>query len=372
MQTVSDAFLAAVSAGHTLSTRVTLIEPSGTQTPLAIEDGSVTLDGPSQTRGSLSLDLTPDIAVPDLPGDLLAPYGNEILVERGVRFDDGTEELVPLITARLEDSGTQDGGSGLSIGITALDRSAKLIEAVMENAGSIARGTNCADAILALIDQTYPDCPYNTGEFDAITVTLPLLTYGAGDDRWDLCRGIAEAAQCSLYFDGSGTLRLTPLAIGPPVSAEIVEGEGGTLLEVDKNWSRENACTRVVVLAEGSGDEPVRGVAVDDDPNSPTWHGGPFGRVTFEWSTEYITGATTADIQTAADQVADNILNLKRGTAQQINFTSIHNPALEPFDVVRLTRTVLGVDENHVLDSLTFPLNREGTMTGETRLSRVY
>lgn len=372
MQTVSEDFLAAVRGGHTLSTRLTIIETSGTESDLTIEDGSVTLDGPSQTRASLSLDLTPDNPVPDLPGDLLAPYGNEIQVERGVRFDDGTDELVPLGRFRLDETDSNSDRGGLTIALTAFDRSVKLIEAVMENSGSIARGTNCADAILSLIDQVYLDCPYNTAEFDAITTTLPLLTYGAGDDRWDLCRGIAEAAQSSLYFDGTGTLRLLPLAIGSSLAYEIVEGDGGNLLDMGKNWGREDACTRVVVLAEGSGDEPVRGEAIDDDPNSPTWHGGPFGRKTFEWSTEYITGATTADIQAAADQVAQNILDLKRGTAQRINFSSIHNPALEPFDVVRLTRTALGVDENHVLDSLTFPLTREGTMTGETRLSRVY
>lgn len=372
MQTVSDEFLAAVRGGHTLSTAVTLVEPSGTETPIEILDGSVTLDGPSQTRGALSLELNPDIEFPDAEDALLAPYGNEIRVERGVRFDDGTWEMVPLVVARLDETSGQSSRGGLTISVTALDRSAKLIEAVMENSGSIARGTNCADAILSLIDQVYPDCPYNTGEFDAILVTLPLLTYAAGDDRWDLCQGIAEAAQSRLYFDGTGTLRLTPIAIGSQVAYEIVEGEGGNLLDMGKTWGRENACNRVVVTAEGSGDEPVVGTAVDDDPTSPTWYGGPFGRVTFEWATEYITGATTADIEEAANQVAQNILDDKRGTSQEIDFTAIHNPALEPFDVVTLRRLELGVNENHVLDSLTFPLTREGTMSGTTRLSRVY
>ena len=44
------------------------------------------------------------------------------------------------------------------------------------------------------------------------------------------------------------------------------------------------------------------------------------------------------------------------------------NPALEPDDLVQVTRTRAGLTaEAHIVDSVTIPLTAEGTMTGRTR-----
>lgn len=360
MQTVSDRFAEATAASATISTTVLL---DGDELPIG--DGSVNLDGTSTTRGSVSLSLAPDAAdladlVPVDYDSALAPVGPELQVLRGFTFPDETTETVPLGVFRVDETTTTDDGS-LGITVTGLDRSAILIEAVFEDAGQIASGTNCGTAIQALVSAAYPDVTY---DFDSTSVTLPALAYQAGDDRWDFCQGIAEAAGCSLYFDARGylVLRYKPILDVPDLT--IAEGTGGTLLGASKRWGRENACNRVVVTGENSGNTPVVGIALDDNPASPTYYYGDFGKVTFSYSSEYVTSTAQAN------QVAENILAQKLGTGQQISFDAMVNPALEPLDVVLLQRERLGVNEMHILDSLQIPLGL-GSMSGVTRVTRV-
>lgn len=362
MQSVSDAFLDAIGNSHQFKSIATLIETDGTETVLDVIDGSVTLDGTAATRGACSLTLSPDTPIPDEPTSLLAPYGNEIRVERGVIFTDGTWETVPLGVFRLDETDVSDSGE-VAIEVSCLDRSSIVIDAVFERTGNIAQGTNIGTAIEDLLNEVpaLADVPRS---FATVTTTTPLLSYEAGDDRWDFCQGLAEAALCDLYFDGTGTLVLRHA----PQSnvADFTVSEGTNLLGISKRWGRENGVNRVVVTGETSGETPVYGEAIDDDPQSPTWYYGDFGQLTFAYSSEYVID----DDQAAT--VAQNILDQKLGTGQQIAFESLVNPALEPSDLIQVTRERLGVNELHILDQITIPLTAEGSMSGQTRVARVF
>jgi hypothetical protein len=365
----SDRFASALALSHQVTATATLIAGGVGLVDLPIASGSVNLDGTAATRASLSLDLAigaNDLdLIPDVATDMLAPYGNEIAVRRGLIYTDGTTETVGLGIFRIDEVDIDDGDE-LRVSISGLDRSAIIIEAVFETSGNVAADTNVADAIEAVIAEVYPV----TTDFVDTDVTLPELHYEAGDDRWDFARGCAEAAQCSLYFDGDGTLVMRPLpqALTPVYS--ITEGEGGTLLGASKRWGRGDACNRVVVTGENASEDPVSGEATDDTPGSPTLYGGPFGRVTFAYSSSFITD------NDQADSVAQTILTQKLGTGQQISFDALVNPALEPFDTVGVRREQIGIggenrEELHILDSISVPLTHDGTMTGQTRVARV-
>ncbi len=363
MQSSSARFAEAIVNGYTLSTNVLLKEPSGTLSELGILDGSVTRDGTAATRTAITLDLPPDPdLVPNLPGDPLAPYWNELHVSRGIEFPDGTVEEIPLGVFMLDETSVDDPGDDLPIQVSALDRSQRVIDAVMEEPGQIASGTLCTDAIEALISEVLPDAEFDFSDSD---VTLPLLSYAQGDDRWDLCQGIAEATQSDLYFDARGICVMRAHPETDVADLVISEGEGGVLCSASKRWSRADACNRVVVSGESSGSDPVIGVAIDDDPLSPTRYGGPFGRITFPWSSEYVTDTAQAEA------VAGRILSLKRGTGQQIGFGSLVDPRLEPFDIVHVRRERLGIDALYIVDSIQLPLT-EAKMSAETRTARVF
>lgn len=363
MQSTSDAFNEAITESHKLACRVTLTDTQGNETELDVLDGTVTLDGTAATRGQCSLTLSPDTEIPDTPTSILAPYGSEIAVMRGVTFPSGDTEMVPLGVFRIDETDVSDTGD-IDLQVSALDRSARIIEAVFEDAGQIAQGTNCADQIQDFIYAAFPDVVYDSTEsvWDDVTTTTPLLGYPAGGDRWDTCLALAEAAQCELFFNAVGelVLRYRPSA----TIADYVVSEGTVLLSASKRWGRESACNRVVVEGANATDTPVFGEASDDDPLSPTYYGGDFGKVTFNYSSEYITDSDQAN------SVADIILRQKKGTGQQIGFTSLVLPQLEPGDCVEVIRERLGISELHVIDSLQIPLG-PGEMSATTRSLQV-
>lgn len=362
MQDVSDRFRQEVRGSHTPAYSITL---DGQELP--VQDGTVTLDGQAATRGGLSLTLAVSSAeiadyVPGGIDSLLAPAGNEISVSRGVVYPDSTTELVPLGVFRIDDTNADDDGANVPIQVAALDRSSRIIEAVFETAGFTAAGTAVEDEIERVVREAWPGCPLDLAATD---VTLPLLSWSAGDDRWEYCRALAEAGAADLFFSPTGTLTLRKTALRSltPV-LEIVEGDGGTLLKVGKRVAREGAANRVEVRGETSGADPVVGEAIDNDPNSPTYYGGKFGKVTFPWSSSYVTDSDKAD------DVAQVILNKKLGLNQQVQLESVVNPALEVFDTILVQRARMNIDaELHTVDSLSIPLTSSSpAMAVGTRL----
>lgn len=362
---VSDAFNEAVGGSHKPVVSVTL---DGQE--VEIREGQVTLDATSATRASLSATLAiGDDAladwVPDNPTDRLAPYGNTLEVRRGVEFPDGTTEMVPLGVFRIDETTVDDSGEDVTIQVSGLDFSQYLIDAVFEANGQVPQGDDAAETIQRLVDDALVGVTYADDFFDQ-AVSLPLLNYEAGGDRWDFCQGLAEAiGGYSLYFDGEGVLTLRPQPQAAEADYVVTEGEGGNLLSISKRWTVDGAVNRVVVTGENDTDTPWYGETKDEDEGSPTNYYGPFGKFTFTYSSNYIISDDNAQ------QVAENILALKLGTGQQISFASLVNPALEPLDVVEVVRERVGVSELHVLDSLTIPLAPGEAMSCTTRVARV-
>lgn len=366
MRPVSEAWADGISHSHGLAVQVTLL-PEGVDLPVL--DGAVTLDGKAATRATLDLSVAPDPAmelVPSEPTDRLAPYGNELQIRRGLIYPDGGEELVSIGIFRIEDVDVEDTAEELSLRISGLDRSARIIDAAFEDAYQVPAGTLITSALLDDIKTVYPDV---VASISASSVTAPVVIVAEeGEDRWAFWQGMATALGAELYFDGDGVLVLRELASATQEpAAYLTEGEGGVLVSAAKSWTRQGAFNRVIATGEGTalGGAPPRGVATDDDPFSPTFYGGPFGRVPRFYSSSWITSSDQAS------DAASGILRAELGTTQQVSFGAVVNPALEPGDVVRVTRERTGVDEDHVIDELTIPLTAEAIMNGRTRATVV-
>lgn len=363
----SDTFDAALASSHNPYVKAVVIDgDTGAETELPLAEGSaITLEGDAATRASLSLTVPIEDSelIPDDAEDALAPYGNEIVVEAGGVTPAGVLERVQMGVFRVDDVNVSGEPGEQTIEISAFDRSARIIDAVFEEAGTVEKGTNALDAAKSVIQQAYPDTQF---DFVTSSVTLPLLSFEAEDDRWDFAQGCAEAAGCLLYFNNLGVCVAKPQTQGLGYDLSVSEGEGGILLSARKSWSRENATNRVVTYGENSSDQVVSGEAMDLDPDSPTYYFGKFGKCTFSYSSEYI----TEDDQ--AQDVANNILELRRGVGKSIDFGSLPNYALEPYDRIMVVRESLKMNEVHIVDSLTVPLDGSGEMSGTTRLARAF
>jgi hypothetical protein len=361
MRSVTERFAATITTSHVVATQATVVDSEGVETVVPIVEGSVTLDQQAAVRGRCDLLLVDDGTldlVPAAPADLLAPYGNEIRVERGVTFPDGTTELVSLGVFRIEDAQVDETPGQLQIRIAGRDRAARFEDARFEAPYQVAASTNYATAIEAVLTDAWPDVPTS---FESTALTTPALVAQEGDDRWAFAQEMARSLGMSLYFDGDGTCVMSPDVLAEPV-VTIAEGDGGVLLQAGRQWSRQGTFNRVIATGENTGETaPARGVATDDNALSPTYYFGAFGKV----PRFYVSPFITTDAQ--AEAAAQSILERELGTTEQVSFGSFVLPHLEPGDTARITRLATGIDEDHVIDQLTIPLTATEAMSGATR-----
>lgn len=348
MRPVSAAFLEAVRHSHQIAVRVEILENGAVvRTVDSVIGGSVTLDATAKIRGRCDVAIVDDDLIPSRPQDLLTPYGNELRVWRGIRYPDGEEELVSVGVFGIRDVTVDRDGQ---IRVEGLDRAAKVAEARLEQVHVVPVGT---DYVTAIRDLIVAGVPTTTFAFPPSSRTTPLLVFEEGDDRWERAVEMATSLGMSIYFDGDGVCTMRPEVTVESVPVfEMVDGADGVLIDIGKEWSRENVYNRVIATGENSSlTEPVRAVATDNDPTSPTYYEGKYGRRPRFYSSQYI-----YTVEQAQD-AADGMLARQAGLTQQVRFGAVVNPALEPGDVVAVRRHAIGVSlEAHVLDSLTIPL----------------
>lgn len=373
MRVTSERWLPAIFDTHQMVSEVQLV--GGDLLPLI--DGSVTLDAKAATRGGCDLIFPGDVGsglVPSDPNDPLSPYGQELQVRRGIRYGPGDEELVSLGIFGIQESEINPDDS--SIRVTGLDKSQKVIDASFEETKSIAGGSDFLDALLNVVQEALPAVEY---DFVQRTATTPTLLAEEGDDRWQFALDMAASIGLELYFDGDGVmlLRVIPEVGSSGPDIYLVEGQGGlevkppSLLDASKTLSRTDSHNRWIVTGDNpdNGGVPPRAVVTDDRDTSPTNYFGRFGKKPKFYSSTFI--ATDAQAMDAAQ----GLKSKEMGIAQSVNFGSLVNPALEPDDIARITRTLEDgfpvIDEDHIIDQLVIPLKQDGKMTGQTRAAQV-
>lgn len=361
MRPVSTRFIETLGSSHKIAVEASIVQTG--QVLEGLVEGAVNLDSTAAIRGSVDLTIIDNgqyNLVPTSPADALAPYGNEIQVKRGIEFSDGTKEMVSLGVFRIDTVDVNDTGQGTEIRISGLDRAASIGDAKFDSPGEVNATTTVSTAIQDLVGDVRSDIQYR---FDAVDFGLPRVAYEEGGDRWELARRLATLSGGELYFDGDGFLVLKPIpSTTDNPSAEITEGEGGVLLSVARRWTRENTFNRVIVTGESmNGSVPFRGDAYDDDSTSPTYYYGNFGEV-IQFERSDVVGSAAQ-----AEAAAVGMLEKVKGTTAELSFGSIVQPHIEPGDIVRVKRSALEIDENHVIDRLTIPLTSAAEMSATTR-----
>lgn len=372
MGVTAEDWTAALASPHRIAVRATIVSDRILGEEIPVNAGSVTLDAPAASRGRLDMTVTDDGTlglVPTEEGDLLNVYGNELKIERGLYMPGESEPTyVSLGVFGIQTAAPEDTGSSLSVKITGLDRSKRIIDARFETPGQVDIGTKVRDAIMDLILLADIGAEFDFADFDKEIQNQPKI-YEEQGDRWGLCQEMATDSGMELYLDGDGiyVLRPKPMNLDVNPVAEIVDGEGGTLVNVSAEWNREGIYNRVIATGEGTGlDAAVapRGVATDDNPLSPTYYYGRFGKVPRFYASDML-----YDDDDALN-VAQGLLVKELGRQRKVTFGAFVNPALEPSDVIGVTRERAGVDENHILDTLTVPLDVSSAMTGNTRATQ--
>jgi hypothetical protein len=175
---------------------------------------------------------------------------------------------------------------------------------------------------------------------------------------------MAKVIGMDLFFDVYGVCTLRP--IPDPTTAALAwnyrEGSQAIILDIRKDFDDESNYNVVVVDGENSANTaPVRAISYDNNPNSPTYYGGPYGQVV---NYQKSTGVTT---QAQAQAMADGLLLKGLGTVEGVNFPAVCHPAHQEDDIVQIVRGRMGMNARYALDSIAIPLQTTAALQAVTR-----
>jgi len=366
---VSQDFLSSLRGGHVAIFRArvcdtfqTGVDPDGVEIPIL--GGDVISSARTDVRASLNLSTTGDW--PRRADSLLAPYGNEIYIERGLSYGNGRTEYVGLGYFRI-DTPEQDVVPDGIIEISGQDRWAGIVDARFLYPRQFASNVSRGAVVQLLIREVYPDALVEWDDTGVRDATLG-RTIMAERDRAGTITALLTSLGKVGYFDHRGiyAIKTPPSVTGAP-SWTVDAGNNGVLVEMSRAITREGIYNVVVANGEATDTAPPAVAAVADlNPNSPTRYGGRFGPVPRFYSSPFIT--TTAQARSAAE----GLLRKSIGMPYQVDLKAVPNPALEPYDVVKVrypaaARSRSLNSEKHVLDTVTIPLSAPGVVMLKTR-----
>ncbi|WP_043493731.1 DUF5047 domain-containing protein [Streptomyces viridosporus] len=351
MYPVSERFLDRLAESHTPVTRVQLMLTTGEVKELEHTGGSVTVDRGQAIRRTCTVTVPDPALIPRTPSDQLAVYGARLRISRGVDYGDGSHpELVPLGVFRL-DSVDGDVSEG-PVTLQGKDLSAVVADDKFTTRYR-ASGT-VVSAISALIRRSLPDATITS-----LITDQPIGSrwFDIEGDPWAGCQEIAAAAGAEVYAtpDGEFAISTLPdLATVTPVWA-VEATEGGVYISGNRAMSSDGVHNGVLARGENSSDgiPPVSALVVDNDPNSPTYWGGPYGRRPLFYS------SSTLITNAACLRAAQLKLVEARAPNASGDISSLPNPALEPGDVIRVVHED-GTRELHQVASFSVPLDLGG------------
>lgn len=350
MYPVSERFLARLAESHTAVTRVQLFLTNGEVKDLEHTGGSVTVDRAQAIRRTCTVTVPDPSLIPRTPSDQLAVYGARLRIERGVEYGDGSSELVPLGVFRLDavDGDVSEGpvnlaGKGLEA-VVADDKFTRPYRAV----GSV------VSAVTDLIRRSLP-----TADVISLITDQPIgsRVFDVEADPWTGCQEIAAAAGAEVYANADGVFVISvlpDLATTAPVWA-VEATEGGVYISGNRAMTSDGVYNGVLARGENASDgiPPVSYLAVDNDPGSPTYWSGPYGRRPLFYSSPTLTTAG------ACKMAAELKLAEAKAPNASGDISSLPNPALEPGDVIRVTHED-ETRELHQVASFSVPLDLGG------------
>jgi hypothetical protein len=274
---------------------------------------------------------------------VVSPLGARVLIRTGIP----TLEMVPVFEGRID--AVPDDHTG-NVQVECVGRGQDVQDARFEAPHAIAPGSSLLVALTnLLLGGTY------LGSVEVVGLIQDklssVLVYE--EDRGLACDDIARTLQVIWSEGRAGQFRIfnNPFAalIQPPAAVILHDGTGGTIVTIDRTTSRtllHNSVTVVVERTDGSA--PIRVTARDNDPASPTFWSGPFGRQNVIVKTQ----APLNEVDAAS--LAGRLLAQSLALTRSWTITLPHYPLLDPGDVIIVwwNNEVTA----QVIESVTYPL----------------
>lgn len=367
MYPVSDTFLSSVRQAHKLAVvveRTTALDGQWTEVVHQVNSGSVKLDRKADARRTLSMKLVGYIqdVLPEV-----SPYNTLLRVKRGITYGTGQTEWVPLGVFRaydVEQNGNEVDVTGYSLEIDLRDRRFISPWFIGITSGVIGPNPNVSDEMELIIHDAIPEATLRYLGGDNLTIQWGTVFER---DRLKALQEIAKAVGCTFYSDYLGRFVVEPPSTLADTSVfDVNAGGDGVLISYSRKVTRDKVYNGVVVTngATGVPNSPIiRRLVVDNDPTSPTYWGGSFGKVPRFYSSPFF--QTSAQ----ADAAGESILATAKGINASVSFDAVPNPALDIDDVITVQYRD-GTTQKHIIDTLEIGLTASDPMSGTTRADR--
>jgi len=364
-------FLAAVQSSHRVATLVQVQDTTGkllvdgaTQR-LTVIDGSVSVDRAASIRRQCSVTLADPTGLwtPASAGDPLSPFtGNELKLSRGVSYDDGTQELIPLGVFRISQVAMVDSGAGFTLAITGYDRSRTVQRSATTDVVSYAAGTLISSLVQGLIQPRVPTAALFAYS-PTTAVTPSVVQFPPATDVWKEAQTASDSIGFETFFDvfGNNVFQPIPVPANTAPSLTLSEGALSVLTSLSRTMDDSATYNDIIVTGQSTGlAAPVISAAPhgqDVSGSSPTNIAGGFGVVP-----QFVQSDLIPDVATA-NAMADGLLTIALGTSEELAVGMIPNPTVDVNDIVSVTRARLKlVNALCVVESLTIPLAATGEM----------
>lgn len=351
-----DELAKAVRTSHTITRRVELRNPSGEVIrDLYADTASVGMDETSRIRNTCRADVIFKEFTSNEKSLIDPIQKNELWIYRGV---EGIGE-VKLGQFKIRSYSISDSKNNYRIQLRGADYSRTIRRNRFLTNYHVDPGVRYPEAIKTMLQFMNPEFSYDFTDTDDINVVTPKLDFGGsggtgGSNAWESAEEMAESIACEIFFNREGVCILRPVPETQDLSPveNYHEGRYAKFLNVATDRTDEDTYNVVVVRGEStSNDEPVMATAEDDDEQSDTWVGGPYGRVPHFEQSNYVT------TETQAQQLADAMLRRRMAVTENVRISSIVNPALEVGQVVSIKRAKSQIDNEYVIERMTMPLD---------------
>lgn len=359
MRPASQALGALAATDHTVVWQVDVLENGAPlKENIAVESATVKFDRTRAQLQDLSIRLAEPLLLPTSDTPWLTPLGYELKVCRGIRVGQ-TDELLPMGVFTIKRS-TID--RNLLTSVSAPDRSWRISNARFEEPFVVSAGLTYDQAIIAVLQAVAPEIPH---DIPPVTHTCPQLIFDVQADPWAEIRLMARSIGYEAYLSdvGAVTMRVEPSFVNPPVAS--IEASTN-LISSEIEWDSEGAYNRVIATSGnasvGALGGPFRGVATDNDPTSPYYYYGRFGRRPRFYASEFI--RSNAQAQAAARSVLDSEL----GVSSTFTYEILPDPRREAGDVVLVSDPQLGMSEIHIVETGSLSITDGSALVGRTRV----
>ena len=227
----------------------------------------------------------------------------------------------------------------------------------------ISAGVNIATAIKLIVDDI--EDKFN---FDNITETVPYeLTYHAGENKWKAMKELAEFAQCDLYYDVNGYLRLKRIDLNelqqyPPVwtykyGDKSERFYAGNIRVLDD----EIMANHIRVLGGSSQTaEVIYDLIVDENDGSELWTDNPYsiqkiGELLYLHNNGNPDPLITTELEAKARAKWELMKRL--GYTEQVNMQISPNWVHDVGDIIEIQDDENSVSGRYIIESFELPLN---------------